>query len=121
MNSSPLISVIIPTFNYGAFLGACLDSVRAQTYKNIEIIVVDDGSTDATAEIAAAYPEARYVYQENSGVSAARNRGFDLSTGDFIAFIDAARLLGADKLAKQMAFMDKTPNMGLFHRTEKFL
>ncbi|MDD4085555.1 MAG: glycosyltransferase [Acidaminococcaceae bacterium] len=119
MNSSPLISVIIPTFNYGAFLGACLDSVRAQTYKNIEIIVVDDGSTDATAEIAAAYPEARYVYQENSGVSAARNRGFDLSTGDFIAFIDADDYWAADKLAKQMAFMGQNPEYGIVFTGQK--
>lgn len=119
MKSSPLISVIIPTFNYGTFLGDCLNSVGTQTYKNVEIIVVDDGSADDTAKVTAAYPEVKYVYQENAGVSAARNKGLALSRGEFVAFIDADDYWAADKLAKQMAFMSENPEYGIVFTGQK--
>lgn len=119
MKDSPLISVIIPTFNYGAFIGACLDSIRAQTYANLEIIVVDDGSTDDTAAVVASFPEARYVRQENAGVSAARNKGLSLSQGEYVAFIDADDYWAADKLARQMAFMGQNPEYGIVFTGQK--
>lgn len=85
----PIISVIIPTYNYGHFVSEAIDSVLAQTYPHHEIIVVDDGSTDNTAEVVCRYPETRYVKQRNQGLAAARNRGIQESRGDYLVFLDA--------------------------------
>jgi glycosyltransferase involved in cell wall biosynthesis len=87
-----MISVIIPTYNSEKYIKEALDSVIYQTYKNIEIIVVDDGSTDQTYEILQPYIDRngiKYVYQENSGPALARNQGITNATGDFVAFLDA--------------------------------
>lgn len=89
----PLISVIVPCYNVAEFLGECVDSLLAQTYKNLEIILVDDGATDNTGEIAKRYAQnntnVQYVYRENGGLSAARNTGIDNSKGEYVAFIDS--------------------------------
>jgi glycosyltransferase involved in cell wall biosynthesis len=85
----PKISVVIPTYNNAALLRETLDGVRAQSFQDFEVIVVDDGSTDDTAEIVKQYdPNVRYVYQPNQGPAAARNRGVSLARGEFIAFCD---------------------------------
>jgi heptose III glucuronosyltransferase len=90
---SPKVSVIVPAYNAGAFLAPCLDSLAAQTLRDIEIIVVDDGSSDATLAIAQRYASKhahfKVVTQRNAGVSAARNAGLALARGEFIAFVDA--------------------------------
>lgn len=87
------ISVIIPNFNNAATLGRCLDSILSQTYKNFEIIVVDDGSADDSHEVLREYlkkdPRFFFVQKRNGGVSSARNTGLRLATGDYIQFIDA--------------------------------
>ncbi len=83
------ISIIIPVFNAEKYLEKCLSTVLNQTYKNIEIIVVDDGSTDNSAAILKQYPQLIYHYQENSGQGIARNIGIQLATSDFIVFVDA--------------------------------
>lgn len=85
----PLVSVIIPCYNYGHFLAEAIESVVQQAYPAKEIVVVDDGSTDNTAAVAARYPEVRYVYQPNQGLSAARNTGIEQSRGDYLVFLDA--------------------------------
>jgi glycosyltransferase involved in cell wall biosynthesis len=90
------VSVVIPCFNYGRFLGAAIESVLAQTYPEIEVIVVDDGSTDDTRSVAAAYKGVRYVWQPNRGLSDARNRGIALATGEFMLFLDADDQLSLD-------------------------
>ena len=84
-----MVSVIIPNYNNGHFVGEAIDSVLAQTYPHREIIVVDDGSTDGTADVVRRYSGVRYVWQRNRGVSAARNRGIQESSGEYVVFLDA--------------------------------
>lgn len=84
-----LVSVIIPCYNYGKYLGKAIESVLSQSYTHFEIIVVDDGSTDDTREVAQNYDLVKYIYQSNQGVSAARNNGIKNSTGKFLVFLDA--------------------------------
>lgn len=96
---SPRFSVIIPAFNAAATLARAIDSVRAQTWPAHEIIVVDDGSTDATAEVAARFGEAvRLIRQPNRGVSVARNAGAAAARGDWLAFLDADDWYAPDRL-----------------------
>jgi glycosyltransferase involved in cell wall biosynthesis len=95
---APLISIIIPCYNQAHFLGEAVESVLAQTYPHYEIIVVDDGSTDATSEVASSYPAVRCVRQRNAGLSAARNAGVKVSHGQFLVFLDADDRLLPDAL-----------------------
>jgi glycosyltransferase involved in cell wall biosynthesis len=89
MSPSMLVSIIIPCYNQAHFLGEAIESALAQTYPRFEIIVVDDGSTDNTNEVAASYPGVHCVQQRNQGLSAARNTGLHNSTGEYIVFLDA--------------------------------
>lgn len=117
----PRVSVLIPTYNYGRFLSAALDSVFAQTYTDYEVIILDDGSTDNTAQVAAAYPQAKYIYQENAGIAAARNRLLEEARGEFIAFLDADDMWLPEKLEKQVAHLDEHPDCSIvFTAVENF-
>jgi CDP-glycerol glycerophosphotransferase len=93
----PLVSVIVPVYNTEAYLRACLDSVAAQTVEDLEVIVVDDGSTDGSAAIASEFaardPRFRLVTQPNGGLGNARNNGADVATGEFLAFVDSDDVL----------------------------
>src|SRR5947209_17616672 len=89
MPESGLVSVIIPCYNQAHFLHEAIESVLAQTYSNREIIVVNDGSTDSTAEVAGRYSAVRHIYQENAGPSAARNTGLKETSGEYLVFLDA--------------------------------
>lgn len=111
-DSHPLVSVIIPVYNGERFLSAALDSVVAQGYRPIEVIVVDDGSTDCMAEIARDYPEARYVYQANQGHGAARNTGIAAARGEFVAFLDADDIWLPNKLSAQVGYLLQHPQVG---------
>jgi glycosyltransferase involved in cell wall biosynthesis len=93
-----LVSVIIPCHNHACFLVDAIDSVTRQTYPHIEIIVVDDGSTDGTAQVAKAYPKIRYVRQNNLGLSRSRNVGLSYSKGTYIVFLDADDSLFPDAI-----------------------
>ncbi len=107
----PRVSVIIPTFNRGRFLEEAVDSVLAQTFADFELIVVDDGSTDDTRERLQRYgQQLTRVRQPNRGVSAARNKGFERSTGELIALLDSDDLWRPAKLARQVAFFDAHPD-----------
>lgn len=111
----PKVSVIIPTYNRKAFLLEAINSVLAQTYQDFEVIVVDDGSTDGTHEIVESIedPRVRYLYQENAGRSAARNRGLVDAAGEHVAFLDDDDLYLPDKLSSQVAFLQTHPDVGL--------
>lgn len=116
---SPLVSIIIPCYNYGRFLSDALDSVLAQTYRNWECIVVDDGSMDITESIAKGYvqKDSRFVYihQQNSGVSAARNRALQEAKGAYIQLLDADDMLEREKLSLQVALLECNPSIDLVY------
>lgn len=109
MKNLPLVTVIIPVYNGGKFLEEALQSVFDQTYQNIEIVVVDDGSTDNTAEIAQSFSQVHYIYQENQGVSVARNTAISRAGGEYIAFLDADDIWMPDKLSIQIEYMLGNP------------
>jgi glycosyltransferase involved in cell wall biosynthesis len=107
---SPLISVIIPTYNRASLVTEAVDSVLAQSFRNLELIVIDDGSTDETGARLAAYgARLRYNRQERSGVSAARNRGLELACGEWVAFLDSDDLWQPKKLEVQVNFFARNP------------
>ena len=109
-----VVSVIIPVYNCERYLGEAIESVLAQTCRPLEIIVVDDGSTDRTADVAKSFtPTARYVSQANAGAPAARNRGAELAQGDFLSYLDADDLWVEDKLERQMACLDADPELDM--------
>ena len=110
MNPAPKVSVIIPTFNRAALLKLALDNVLAQRYRDLEIIVVDDGSTDATAATVAAYGErVRYLHHANCGLNASRNRGAAVARGEFLAFLDDDDLWEPCFLELQLALLMRFP------------
>lgn len=112
--AAPAISVVIPAWNAAAWLGQTLDSVLAQTLPAAEILVIDDGSTDDTAAIAARHaPRVRCLRQANAGQAAARNRGVAESLGEFIAFLDSDDLWLPGKLQAQWALAQADPGIGL--------
>lgn len=110
------ISVVIPTYNYARYLPEAIDSVLAQTYAPLEVIVVDDGSTDGTPEVLAAYgAKIRSIRQENQGVAAARNTGVSAARGEYIALLDSDDVWLPRKLELQMPRFEATPSLGFVH------
>jgi glycosyltransferase involved in cell wall biosynthesis len=110
------ISVVIPTYNYGRFLRDAIDSVLAQTYPALEVIVVDDGSTDDTPQVLAEYGDRiRVICQKNEGAGAARNAGIAAARGEYIAFLDSDDIMKAQKLERDMARFEGDPGLGLVH------
>ncbi len=110
------ISVIIPTFEYGRFLGEAIDSALAQTHPPLEVIVVDDGSTDETPRVVASYGNRiRSIRQRNQGLSAARNAGIEAARGDYLAFLDSDDVWMPRKLERQLARFESDPALGLVH------
>ena len=106
------VSVVIPAFNAGACLGRAIESVLAQRYPAKEIIVVNDGSTDDTEEVAQGFgSKIKYIYQASGGVSVARNKGIEASTGRWVAFLDADDEFGPEKLEKQIELLRRNPDL----------
>jgi glycosyltransferase involved in cell wall biosynthesis len=122
MSNNALVSVIIPVHNCERYLAEAIESVLTQTYRPIEIIVVDDGSTDGSANVAKRFtPPVRYHFQPQSGAGAARNRGTELARGNFFAFLDADDLWLEKKLALQMAILESDPGLDMvFGHVEHF-
>lgn len=112
----PLVSVVIPAYNAAAFLRETIDSVLAQSYAPVEIVVVDDGSTDGTPQVAASFGDAiHYVRQANRGVSSARNRGLQESTGVYLCFLDADDWLYPEDLERKVELLENNPELALAH------
>jgi glycosyltransferase involved in cell wall biosynthesis len=116
----PLVSVIVPAWNAGQTLAETLRSAAAQTHRHLEIVIVDDGSTDRTADVAAEYcasdPRARLIRQQNRGVAAARNRAIDEARGDYVAPLDADDLWHPEKIERQLrTFTGRGPEVGLVY------
>lgn len=108
------VSVVIPAYNRARRLPQAIDSVLAQGVAGLEVIVVDDGSTDDTRSVVEAYGDrVRYTYQSNAGVGAARNTGMRQATGEFVAFLDSDDRWHAFKLSAQLALLDQRPDVGL--------
>lgn len=109
----PKVSVVIPTYNYGRFLGEAIQSVLDQTFEDFELIVVDDGSTDNTKEVVDSFadPRVKYIYQENRGHSAANNVGILASKGEYVAILDADDVWLPQKLELQVKVLDSRPDV----------
>jgi len=104
-----LVSVIIPVFNYAKYLKEAINSVFEQSYRPLEVIVVDDGSTDGSGEIACSFAQVRYIRQQNQGVAVARNTGLAAARGELIAFLDADDSWLTDKLKIQAEYLKNNP------------
>ena len=112
------ISIIIPAYNQAAFLGQAIDSALGQANADVEVIVVDDGSTDETPAVIARYegnPRFQSIRQPNAGLPATRNRGLAAATGEYICFLDSDDFFAPDKCAKQAALLDARPELGFVY------
>jgi glycosyltransferase involved in cell wall biosynthesis len=108
-----LVSCIVPVYDGERYLREALDSIASQTYRLIEIIVVDDGSNDGSARIAGEFPTPiRFLQQSNAGPAAARNSGIRVARGEFVAFLDADDLWYPDKLSKQVTLLRERDDLG---------
>ena len=111
---TPKLSVIIASYNHQDYIAETLESLEKQTFQDFEIILVDDGSTDKTVEIAGSFPSRAQIFtQENRGVVAARNRGLSLAKGEYICFVDSDDVVLPNRFTKQVAALDGDPEMGL--------
>ena len=106
-----LVSIIIPVYNTSAYIDRCLDSVTKQSYNNIEIILVDDGSTDDSHEKCLSWAKKddriKIITQKNGGLSAARNAGLDVCKGEYIQFLDSDDKIGQDMVKKMISEIEK--------------
>ncbi len=125
------VSVIIPVYNGGKYISHAIESVLAQTYKEMEIIVADDGSADRTAEIVKSYQQTHglidkrknliYIYQKNQGTAAARNKGIVNSTGEYIALLDHDDIWEPEKIELQVKYMIEHQEVGMVHSDAGFI
>lgn len=117
--TGPLVSVVVPSYNYGHLIHETLDSLAAQTYANWECVVVDDGSTDDTRSVVEAYAErdarVRYVRQQNARQAAARNNGIRHSTGDYFQFLDSDDLLEPRKFERQVEYLESHADVDIVY------
>ena len=122
--SVPQVSVVITAYNQARWLGQAIDDVRRQTFRDWELVVVDDGSTDSTRAVVARYegdPRVRYLFQPNQERSAARNRGVAATSGRLLAFLDADDRWVPDKLAKQVAALAASPEAAFCYTPARFV
>ncbi|HXJ78360.1 MAG TPA: glycosyltransferase family A protein [Candidatus Methylomirabilis sp.] len=118
----PGVSVIVPAYNRERYLGAALESALGQDHQPLEIIVVDDGSTDGTARVARSFTGVRYLYQSNQGAASARNAGIAASRGEHLAFLDSDDVWAPEKLRLQVDALRQHPGVGYcLTRLQNFL
>ncbi|QIT56556.1 glycosyltransferase family 2 protein [Aquisalimonas sp. 2447] len=117
MTAAPLISIVTPTFNRAGYLPVAIDSVLAQTFPNLEYLIVDDGSTDNTSDVVNSYDDERirYFRQENQGQSVARNVGIENSRGEFVCFLDSDDAWVPEKLQQQLEAFRAHPEAGVVY------
>jgi glycosyltransferase involved in cell wall biosynthesis len=111
-NERPLVSVVMAAYNAAEHIGAALESVLAQDWKPLEVVVVDDGSTDATGEIARSFPQVRYLGQANQGAAVARNAAFAASAGALVAVFDSDDLMPPGRIRLQAEHLLARPELG---------
>ena len=117
-DARPLVSIVIPSYNCERYIRQTLQGIVAQTVSDWEVIVVDDGSTDATVAIASTIdPRVRVVQQANAGVCVARNRGYAESAGRYLCFMDHDDYWFAEKLERQLGWMQRMPELGVVYST----
>lgn len=112
-SATPSLSVVMPVYNAAPYIGAALDSILAQTLPVTEIIVVDDGSSDGSADVAATRPGVTVIRQPNRGAATALNRGVEAATGEYLTFLDADDLWSETKLARQFSVLTSPPPVDL--------
>lgn len=114
MDKSPLVSVIIPCYNAEKFIGDTLTSVLDQSFQSFEIIIVNDGSTDHSAQVISSFNDSRItcLQKKNTGVSDSRNKGFEKAKGDYVLFLDADDIIASDFLEKRVEFLNEHPDYG---------
>ena len=119
VSTFPLVSVIVPAYKAGKYIEATIRSVLTQSWQDLELIVIDDGSPDdqevIVKRLAAEDNRIRYVKQQNAGVSAARNKGYELSNGKYLAFLDADDIWLSDNLSKKIELLARDAECGLVH------
>ena len=118
MSSMPLVSVIVPTYNRADFLCQAIESVLAQTHTNIELHVVDDGSTDESGKILKSYSTDKRIhtyFQENSGQAVARNLGVQHAKGEYICFLDSDNVWLPDKIERQLEIFERNPSVDVVY------
>lgn len=119
--SLPLISVVMALYNGAAFLREALESVRRQTYPRLELIAVDDGSTDESSDIAKSYGPTHHVRHPNRGIAASRNRGVKLASGEMLAFLDQDDTWPPDKIARQFEYLKENPDVSIVLSKERLI
>lgn len=115
---SPLVSVVVATYNMGHYLPQAVQSILSQSHANVEVVIVDDGSTDDTPRVTedlSRDPRVRVHRQANGGQAKAKNKGIELSRGDFLAFLDADDMWLPDKLVRQLALFENRPHVGVVY------
>jgi len=123
VSNGPIVSVVVTCYNYGQYVSECLTSILEQTFRDIEVIVVDDGSTDDSEEKVRPFLDDRrfkYIKQKNGGQANAKNRGIKESRGKYIAFLDADDLWEKDKLEKQLALF-RSPAIGVVYSLARLI
>ena len=121
MINKPLVSVMMPTYNNAKYIKQAIESIYAQNYENIEIIVIDDGSTDDTKEIVKQYKDIKYFYIEHKGISFARNVALEKSKGEYIAFLDSDDYWLPEKLNTQIQYFKENSDCEIvFTKYENF-
>ena len=117
MDRNAKVSIVVPVYNTEAYLPACVESLKTQTHENLELLFVDDGSTDGSAAILDAYakedPRIRVIHRRNGGVSAARNDGIDAATGDFIGFVDSDDTVEPEFVETLLSAFSDHPEIGV--------